>query len=85
MTMNTTNATMVKSTTVPQEVADAEVEGRDLPLAPVALRHDRVDERHDQIGDQRAHDLAERAADDDGDREIDDVALVDELSELFQD
>src|SRR4029079_12226148 len=68
----------------PEKVADAEMQRRDFPLPPVALGDHRVDERHHHVRDERADDLSERAADDDGDGQIDDILLVDELPELFQ-
>src|SRR6185295_16397040 len=54
-----------------------------LEVAPLAGHH-HADERHDDVLHQRIDDLAERGADDHGDREIDHVALQGELLELVE-
>jgi hypothetical protein len=62
-------------------------------LRPVAERESetaagrtryRVDDRCDDLADERADHRSERGADDDRDREIDDVAPQDEFLEAFQ-
>lgn len=43
---------------------------------------DKRDKRIDDVGGERCHDGRERAADDDGDRQVHHVAAVDEVFEL---
>ena len=77
--MNTTNTTIVKSTRVPRKSPKRNFSGVTSHLRKSPRDH-RVDQGHHQVGDERADDLAERAADDDGDREIDDVLLMNSLN-----
>src|SRR5215813_10179384 len=65
------------------EVAVAEVtfvDGEDQ-VGEVRLPAQRGDQRCDQVLDQRLHDVAERHADHDRDREVDEVASHEELPE----
>jgi hypothetical protein len=48
----------------------------------VRLTADRGDQRRDQIGDEGGDDRPERGTDDDGDRQVDEVAAHDEVAEL---
>src|SRR5205823_2876593 len=68
------------------ELADEELAAidREGDRRKIRRLHKRGNERGQQILDQRGHDRAERGADDDGDREIDDVAAEQELLESFQ-
>src|SRR6267142_942252 len=42
-----------------RELDTSDLEGR---LAPVSLRRERADDRHDEVGDERGHQLADGAA-----------------------
>src|SRR5438093_7948902 len=68
------------------EVADRELDVSYLEdgLAPVPLRCERADDRHDEIRDERAHKLADRGADHDGHGQPDDVVLLQERIELAE-
>src|SRR5262249_21618516 len=55
----------------------------DRPLRiGLVSRSDHGNQRHDYILDERVDDLGERSADDDADRDVDDVALEGEVAEV---
>src|SRR3954468_15588505 len=70
-----------------QDLPDVEVGAveREVPdLADVRLAEDRGDQRVDQVLHQRGDDRAERGADDDRDREVEDVPAHDEFLEALE-
>ena len=65
------NMPYLNSTSLPVRVgADG-----DRHILEVDAADGEAEGRHDDVADERAHDLAERGADHDTDREVDDVAL----------
>ena len=57
---------------------------RDEKVAEVDASERHADRRHDQVVDDRRHDLAERGADDDADGEVDDVAAGGKVTEFLE-
>src|SRR5262249_24431883 len=56
---------------------------REAELGEVVLPKDRGDQRRDQVGDERRDERAEGDADDEGHRQLDEVAAQEESSELL--
>ena len=69
-----------------QEVAVEEVArvDRERQVLEVRLAEDERDDRREQVGDQRLDDGAERGADHDRDRQVDDVPAQQECLEVFE-
>src|SRR6185295_2250818 len=70
----------------PDEVAEGELDASDLEdgLAPVPLRRERADDRHDEVGDERGHQLADGGSDHDRDGQAHDVVLLQKRFELTE-